>query len=91
MSPDFLLLWKKNTFLKQSSAERLLHCTQTGTAWLGWFSLAGCQVPTKATPSLLLSWTGERKHDKRFMGWDKDRERSPTNYCHGQNRLNSGK
>ena len=38
----------------------------------------------------LLSWTGERKHNERFMGQDKDRERSLTNYCHRQNRLDLG-
>ena len=27
----------------------------------------------------------------RLMGWDKDRDRSLTNYRHGQNRLNLGK
>jgi len=39
------------------------------------FSLAGCQVPTKATLSLpLLSWTGERKHSERLVGQGEDRE-----------------
>jgi len=55
-----------------------------------WFSL--CQVPTKATLSLpLLNRTGERKYNERLEGQDKDRERSLTNYCHGQNRLDLGK
>jgi len=31
--------------------------------------------------------TGERKSDERLEGQDKDRERSLTNYCHRQNRL----
>ena len=36
---------------------------------LSWFSLAGPQVPTKATPSLpLLKWTGEKKYDERLKG-----------------------
>jgi len=49
-------------------------------------------VPTKATLSLpLLNWTGEKKYDERLMGRDKDRERSLTNYRHGQKRLNLGK
>ena len=38
-----------------------------------------------------LSWTGERKHNERLMGLDKDRERSLTNYHHGQNRFDSRK
>jgi len=49
-------------------------------------------VPTKATLSLpLLSWTGERKYDERLKSRDKDRERSLSNYCHGQNRLDLGR
>jgi len=49
-------------------------------------------VPTKTALSLpLLSWTGERKYDERLKGPDKDRERSFTNYHHGQNRLNLGR
>jgi len=53
------------------------------------FNLAGGQVPTKATLSLLLlSWAGERKYDERFMDQDKDTERSLSNYHHGQSRLN---
>ena len=51
-------------------------------------TLTGRQVPTKAALSLpLLSWTGERKYNERLLGQDKDRERSFTDYCHGQNRL----
>jgi len=34
---------------------------------------------------------GRGKYDERLMGRDKDRERSLTNYCHGQNRLNLGR
>jgi len=57
-----------------------------------WFSLDKCQVPTKTALSLpLLSWTGERKYDERLKGRDKDRERSLTDYCHGQNRVNLGR
>jgi len=49
-------------------------------------------VPTKTALSLpLLSRTGEMKYDERLEGRDKDRERSLTNYCHGQNRLNLGR
>jgi len=49
-------------------------------------------VPTKTAVSLyLLSWTGETKYDERLKGQDKDRERSLTSYCHGQNRLNLGR
>jgi len=58
----------------------------------GQLALAGCQVPTKATPSLsLLNWTAGRKYDKRLMGRDKDRKRSLTNYRHRENRLHLGK
>ena len=56
------------------------------------FSLDNYQVLTTTALSLpLLSWTGERKYDERLMGRDKDRERSLTNYCHRQNRLNLGR
>jgi len=49
-------------------------------------------VPTKTALSLpLLNWTGQRKYDERLEAPDKDRERSLTNYCHGQNRLNLGR
>jgi len=49
-------------------------------------------VPTKTTPSLpLLNWTGERKYDERLEGRDKDRDRSLTNYCQGQKKIELGK
>ena len=49
-------------------------------------------MPTKTALSLpLLSWTRERKYGQRLEGRDKDRERSLTNYCHGQYRLNLGR
>jgi len=49
-------------------------------------------VPIKTALSLpLFSWTGESKYDERLEGKDKDRERSLTNYCHRQNRLNLGR
>ena len=53
----------------------------------GWMPSAhqSCSI----TP--LLSWTGERKYNKRLVGRGKDRERSLSNYHHGQNRLNLGK
>ena len=52
-------------------------------------TLAGGQVPTKAALSLPSSaGQGERKYNERLMGQGKDRERSLTNYCHRQNRLN---
>ena len=58
----------------------------------GGLTLTGCQVPTKAALSLvLLNWTEERKYDERLVGQDKDKERSLTSYCHGQNRLDLGK
>ena len=60
--------------------------------WMVWFGLDKYQVPTKTALSLpLLSRTGEMKYDERLEGRDKDRERSLTNYCHGQNRLNLGR
>jgi len=59
---------------------------------LSWFSLDECQEPTKAFLLVpLLSWTGEKKYDERLVGRDEGRERSLTNYCHGQKRLNLGK
>jgi len=54
----------------------------------GGLNLAGCQVPTKSTPSLpLLSWTGETKYNKKLVGQNKG-GRSLSNYCHRQNILN---
>jgi len=51
-----------------------------------WFSLAGFQVPREDTPSLpLLNWTGEIRHDEKLVSWEKDQERSFTNYW--KNRL----
>ena len=59
---------------------------------LSCFSLAGDQVPTKAALSLsLLNCRGERKYNEGLMGWGRDRERSLTNYHHGQNRVDLGK
>jgi len=52
----------------------------------GELTLAGHQVPTKATLSLpLVSWTGERKYTERLEGRGKDKERSFTSYRHRQN------
>jgi len=49
-------------------------------------------MPTKATLLLpLLSWTGERKYNKRLMGQDKDGERPLSNHHHVRNRLDLGK
>lgn len=57
----------------------------------GGFTLAGWQVPTKATlVTPLLSRTGERKHRKHsesLMAWEKNRERSVITSCHGQNQV----
>jgi len=58
----------------------------------GELTLAGCQVPTRATLSLLLFiWTEKRKYNKRLMSRNEDKERSLTNCHHGQNRLKFGK
>jgi len=58
----------------------------------GMLTLAGCQVPTKDPLSLPSSVRqGKKKYDKKFMGRDKNRERSLTNCHHGQNRLDLGK
>jgi len=74
----------------QSSFQRPLRSKYVKV--LFWFGLDKGQVPTKTTLSLpLLSWTGERRYDERFKGQGKDRERSLTFYCHGQNRLNLGR
>jgi len=49
-------------------------------------------VPTIITLSLFLFfWPRERKYDERLKVRDKDRETSPTNCCHEQNRLNLGR
>jgi len=56
----------------------------------GGLTLAGHLVPpTLSLP--LLSWTGERKYIKSFLGQGKDRETSLSNYYHGQNRFDLGK
>ena len=64
--------------------------TYTASVWWvdpGW--TPGAHQSRSITP--LLSWTGERKYNERLMGLDKDRERSFTNYHHGQNSLDLGK
>jgi len=52
-------------------------------------------INARCPPKLLYhspSSTGrERKYDERLVGQDKDRQRSLTDYCHGQNRLNLGR
>ena len=61
-----------------------------GVVWWvdpGW--MPGPHQSHSITP--LLNWTGERKLNERLVGRDKDRERSLTNYHHGQNRLDLGK
>jgi len=89
----------KGLRIHSTSGETSLHLADLLQMWqiagfrppLLWFSLAGCHVPTKAALSLpLLMWTGEKKYNKRLGGRDNGRERL-TNYCHGQNRLDSGK
>jgi len=55
-------------------------------------TLAGGQVPTKAPLSLhFTAGQGRKKYNEGLLGRDKDRERSLTYYCDGQNRLNLGK
>ena len=44
-------------------------------------------APQSRSVTALLSWIGERKYNERLLCQDKDRERSLTNYHHGQNRL----
>jgi len=57
-----------------------------------WFSLAGCQVPTKAALSLpLLNWTGEKKNMTKGLWVEIRPGRSVSNYCHRQSRLDLGK
>ena len=41
-------------------------------------------------PPVLLGGRRERKYNERLLGRGKDRERSLTNYRHGQNRLDLG-
>ena len=53
----------------------------------GW-TPGACQA---ALSLLLLNWAGEREYNERLMGRDKDGERSLSNCCHGQNRLDLGK
>ena len=49
------------------------HLYRSLSAKCGVLTRVGCQVPTKAALSLpLLSWTGERKYNKRLVGQDKD-------------------
>ena len=60
--------------------------------WRSGLTLAGCQVPTKATPSLpLLSWTGETKNRTKGSWVDTRTGRSLGSYRHGQNRLDLGR
>jgi len=48
-------------------------------------------APKTARSFPLLSWTGERKYDERLTGENEDRERSLSDYRHGQNRFNLGR
>jgi len=58
-----------------------VHQVSPYAGFMSWFSLAGYQVPIKAALSLpLLKWTGEKKYNKRLVGWKKNRERSLPNY-----------
>jgi len=64
---------KGNVHSQTGIAQWLLLCQWRGS--LLRFSLAGCQVPTKAALSLpLLIWTGDRQYHARLMGQDEDRE-----------------
>lgn len=47
----------------------------------------GWSCPPKPLCNSPPSSTGERKWNERLMGWDNDRERSFTSYCHEQNSL----
>ena len=84
----------KNSLLSIQHLTCLLYNFSAGkpyvqAGFMFWFGLDKCQVPTKTALSFpLLNWTGKRKYDERLEGRDKDRERSLTNYCHRQNRLN---
>jgi len=51
--------------------------------------MPGAHQNRSITPPL--NWTGEKKYDERLEGRNKDKERSLTNYHHGQNRLNMGR
>jgi len=56
----------------------------------GW--APGAHQSLSVTLSLpLLCWAGEKIYDERLMGRDEDRERSLSNYHHGQTRLDLGK
>jgi len=61
----------------------LCHC-----GWVDPGSMPGTHQSCSITPS---AGQGREKHNKRLVDRDKDRERSLTNYHHGQNRLNLGK
>jgi len=58
----------------------------------GGLTLAGCQVPTKATRSLLSSAGGQQRENTMKGSWVEMRTgRWLSNYHHRQNRLDSGK
>lgn len=52
----------------------------------GGLTLAGCQVPTRATLSLPSSFEMGREKITKLVGQDNDGEKPLTNYYHGQNR-----
>jgi len=79
-------------FMKDICHRTFTCYTGKGVTGCGYLILASRQLPTKAPLSFcLLNWTGKRKYGERLMGQDRDRERSLTNYRHGQNRLDAEK
>lgn len=79
---------KKNKYNSSRSgiapSFRCVCMAEVDWSWLD----AKCSANHSSSP--LLNGTWEREYNKRFMGQDKDRETSLSNYHHGQNKLKSG-
>lgn len=84
----------QNSNLKDASDRLFLHVSYgaCGNKILGGLTLAGCQVPIKATLSFpLFNQRVKKKYNERLMGPDKNRERPLTSYHYGQNGFDLGK
>jgi len=83
--------WMNKELLEKLKCKKRAHREQK-QGWCRDLACLDARCPSKPlyrSPSSIEQ--GRKKYDERLVGQDKDRERSLTNYCHGQNRLDLGK